>query len=254
MCDPVRERRRRRACVLFLGPGLYGSGYREIRRMFRAHRHVRIEIGDDHGAIRPRHALVVSLGYRRIIPAECLDIPAMGTVVFHSSDLPKGRGWAPLYHALAERQRRHTVSLFYASPEIDGGPLIAKAHGPISPTDTLTSLRRKDDFLVMALLRRYLARLARRRVHGRPQVGTPTFHRRRTPDDSRVDPTRPLRELFFALRALDNDEYPGFFTVAGEQFFIRITPAAEPVRPIRYRIVDLSGRRAASRDRRAAGT
>jgi methionyl-tRNA formyltransferase len=238
---------RRRARVLFLGPGLYGSGYREIRETFRADRLVRVEVSDDHRDIRPRHALVVSLGYRRIIPAECLGVPAMGTVVFHSSDLPKGRGWAPLYHALAERRRRHTVSLFYASPGIDDGPLIAKAHCPISPTETLTSLRRKDDVLVLALLKRYLARLARRRVPGRRQVGTPTFHRRRTPDDSRVDAARPLRELFFTLRALDNDRYPGFFMVGGERFFVRITPAEDPVRAIHYRLVDFFGRRTTAR-------
>ena len=221
--------------------------------MFLGHPRVRVDVSDDHRDIHPRHALVVSLGYRRIIPAECLAIPAMGTVVFHSSDLPKGRGWAPLYHALAGRQRRHTVSLFYASAGVDEGPLIAKAHCPISPTENLTSLRRTDDRLVMALLRRYLVRLARRRVPGRAQVGTPTFHRRRTPDDSRLDPARPLRELFFTLRALDNDRYPGFFTVAGEKFFVRLTPAQARNRPVRYRIVDSSRKRAASRSRRVAG-
>ena len=233
-------RRGRRSRVLFLGPGLYVSGYREIERLFRGHRRIEIEVSDDHRDIRTQHDLVVSLGYRRIIPADVLIMPAMGTIVLHSSDLPKGRGWAPLYHALAGKQRRHTVSMFYALEGVDDGPLIAKAHCPLYLTDTLASLRRKDDFLVTVLLKKYLPTLVRRRVPGCSQIGTPTFNRRRSPEDSRVPIDRPLRELFFALRALDNERYPGFFTVAGEKFHIRISPVGQRDRPVRYRIIDFS--------------
>lgn len=55
-----------------------------------------------------------------------------------------------------------------------------------------------------------------------PQVGDPTYYRRRTPEDSRVDPARPLAEAFDLLRIADSARYPAFVAMRGRRFRIQI--------------------------------
>lgn len=225
------------ARILLLGPGLYLSGYEKLKPTLDRVKGLRFKVGT-HEQITPRMDLVISFGYRRIIPPEFLSMPRLGTVIFHSSDLPRGRGWAPLYHALASGQRRHTVSMLFADAGIDTGPLIAKAHCRIDPAETLDSLRRKDDAMVAALLVRFLPRLLRGRSRGTPQRGRPTYHARRRPADSELDPRRTLASLLPKLRALDGRDYPAFVKAGGRTFELRLTPVEPDAKPGPIKITD----------------
>jgi len=50
--------------------------------------------------IQSKYSLVISLGYDRMIPQDYLHKTKFGIIVFHSSDLPRGRGWAPLFYTI----------------------------------------------------------------------------------------------------------------------------------------------------------
>src|SRR5690606_20519327 len=58
-----------------------------------------------------------------------------------------------------------------------------------------------------------------------PQRGVPTYYRKRTPEDSRIDPSKPLMESFNLLRVADPERYPAFFEMHGRRFKIRIERA-----------------------------
>ena len=57
-----------------------------------------------------------------------------------------------------------------------------------------------------------------------PQVGAATHYRKRTPSDSRIDPSRPLSESFDLLRVADPVRYPAFFEIHGRKYKILIEP------------------------------
>jgi methionyl-tRNA formyltransferase len=60
------------------------------------------------------------------------------------------------------------------------------------------------------------------RSRPRPQSGEPTFCRRRTPEDSRIDPQRSIAEQFDLLRVADPQRYPAFFEYRGRNYKILI--------------------------------
>ena len=51
----------------------------------------------------------------------------------------------------------------------------------------------------------------------------PTYYRKRVPEDSRVDPLRPIAEQFDLLRIADSGRYPAFFEFRGARYKIILT-------------------------------
>jgi len=60
-----------------------------------------------------------------------------------------------------------------------------------------------------------------------PQMGTPTYYRRRTQKDSELDISLSLQQLFPLLRVVDNDRYPAFFIINGQKYILRIDRASD---------------------------
>jgi methionyl-tRNA formyltransferase len=54
----------------------------------------------------------------------------------------------------------------------------------------------------------------------------PTYYRRRTPEDSRLDPQRSIAEQFDLLRVVDPDRFPAFFDLCGHRYVVRIEKQA----------------------------
>lgn len=226
--------------ILFLGPGLYLSGYKEIDKIMKKKFSDKIvfRVSNNHKDINRSYSLVISLGYRQIIPKKYLKIPLKGIIIFHSSDLPEGRGWAPLYYALAEKKEKHTLSLIFADEKIDAGNIIAKAKCDIKIYETLESLREKDDFLVIKLIEKYLMKILEKEIKGKKQVGRPTYNKRRFPEASKININEKFKNIYFKLRALDNDAYPGYFSVGGRKFYLKIFPDFKKDKIINYKIID----------------
>jgi hypothetical protein len=57
---------------------------------------------------------------------------------------------------------------------------------------------------------------------GIAQTGEPSFYKKRTPGDSRLDPQKSLAEQFNLLRVVDNDRYPAFFEWNGRRYNLKI--------------------------------
>ena len=66
-------------------------------------------------------------------------------------------------------------------------------------------------------------------VQPREQHGTPSYYRKRSPADSRIDPERPLAELFDLLRVADPERYPAHFEYRGRRYRLRLEPMGEPM-------------------------
>ena len=53
----------------------------------------------------------------------------------------------------------------------------------------------------------------------------PSYYRKRTPEDSRLDPERPIVEQFDLLRVADPARFPAFFDLRGHRYVVRIEKA-----------------------------
>lgn len=152
-------------------------------------------------------------------------------VVFHSSDLPKGRGWAPIYYSIAEGQTRHHITALLISPRADAGRILGKLSFPIPPSLTAPVLRRWDDESCIQLLAEIAKRYPEGNFEGLEQVeAEATYRARRRPEDNEVSVDSKIVDILPHLRACE-EKAPAYFLYDGVKYFVSVKPAEEPAFP-----------------------
>lgn len=141
------------------------------------------------------------------------------SLVIHASDLPHGRGWSPLVWQVLEGRNRIAVTLLEAADQVDRGPIWHQVWLDLEGHELVDELHAALFDAELDLMDYAVAQA--RQIRPRPQaeaVGKP--YRRRTPEDSRIDPDRNLAEQFDLLRVADPDRYPAFFDFRGHRYQI----------------------------------
>jgi methionyl-tRNA formyltransferase len=142
------------------------------------------------------------------------------TLVLHASDLPRGRGMSPHIWQILEGEQRIVVSLINAEDELDRGDIWHQMTIEFDGTELHDEIHAKLFDAEVALMTWALDHCDS--SSPRPQSGTSTFYRKRSPTDSAIDPNRPLAESFDLLRVADPERYPAFFEHRGAKYRIRI--------------------------------
>lgn len=166
--------------------------------------------------------ILLSCGYPFLIP-ESVFSNAQIAVNIHPSLLPKYRGKYPHY-ILINKEEYTGVTAHLMTSQLDAGPIIGHKRFQVSPFDTVKSLLRKCGEAEIPLVKSVLSQIEEDKMKTTPQneKEATTYVNQRTPEDSRIDPNKPLKELFYEIRACDPDEYPAFFEVEGKKVFIRL--------------------------------
>ena len=158
--------------------------------------------------------MVFIVGYHSVIEKEWLNTRAYNLVV-HESNLPQGRGWAPMFWQVLEGKHEIVFSLFEAINGIDSGPVYIKEKLVLNGTELYSELRKKQAMLTFALCEKFLQLYPTKPIPT-PQVGNPTYYRRRTQEDNLLNIDQPLRTQINLLRVSSNDEFPAFFFYRGK--------------------------------------
>ncbi len=143
------------------------------------------------------------------------------SLVVHASDLPRRRGWSPHVWAILEGEPRITVSLLTADDPVDSGLIFHQEQFDVSPADTLEEINAKLFEAELALMDWAVANIDT--AVPRKQFGDPTYCRRRTPDDSRLDPDQSIAAQFDILRLADDRRFPAFFDLHGHRYALALT-------------------------------
>ncbi len=75
-----------------------------------------------------------------ILPQRVLDLPALGTIQYHPSLLPKHRGISAMHWAIRRGEAASGLSIFWVDAGIDTGPVLLQRPVEIGPDDTVGSL------------------------------------------------------------------------------------------------------------------
>lgn len=145
-------------------------------------------------------------------------------LVLHASDLPKGRGMSPHIWQVVEGAESITLSMLNAEDALDSGDIWQQRIIELDGTELHDGINAKlfdaeIDLMTWAL------------DHCDASVAQPqrtdqaTYYRRRTPEDSRIDPTQSLAENFNLLRVADPSRFPAFFEYRGQRYILRIEKA-----------------------------
>ena len=147
------------------------------------------------------------VAYGQILKAEVLEAPRLGCFNLHGSLLPRWRGAAPIQRAIMAGDRQTGVQIMRMSEGLDEGPILLSEILPIRSDDTAASLSERMSVIGATLWTRALAAIERGGVTETPQVGEPTYARKITPAEARIDWTRPAAQIDAHIRGLS--PFPG---------------------------------------------
>ena len=143
------------------------------------------------------------------------------TLVVHASDLPIGRGWSPHIWQIIEGKNRIPVTLLEAEDAIDSGAIWAQRYIQLGGHETFEEINALLFDAEVDLMDAAVAGF--KTIHPQAQdARQPTRYRKRTPEDSRIDPYMPIADQFDLLRVADPMRFPAFLEHRGHRYLISI--------------------------------
>jgi methionyl-tRNA formyltransferase len=156
----------------------------------------------------------VVVAYGQILLREVLEAPRHGCFNLHASLLPRWRGAAPIQRAIMAGDRVTGVQVMRMSEGLDEGPVLLGEETPITAEDTAASLSERLSRIGAGLLPRALGAIERGNAIETEQAGEPTYARKITSAEARIDWTRPAVEIDRHIRGLA--PFPGaWFEIDG---------------------------------------
>ncbi len=175
--------------------------------------------------------LLISAGFRHVVPDDVLDIPSLGAVNFHKSYLPYNRGANPNVWSIVE-DNPAGVSLHYMTADVDAGPVIDRRMVPVKPADDARDLYERLEEAQFEQFVDMWPEIRQGTVDPTEQRGDEgTYHyKREFVDLWEIDRDEVVRvgDFLDRLRALTFPPYDNaYFVEDGRKFHVelRITPA-----------------------------
>jgi methionyl-tRNA formyltransferase len=195
------------------------------------HKHVdqsyNISFGETMPSDTDYYDLIVLWNYQKIVK----DIDdKKNIVVFHSTNLPDGKGWAPIFNSLLRDDKHFYITGILASNKVDAGDIIVQAKFEIKANYTAKYIRIWDIEICIILANEILKRSVSNKLSGVKQKGKESYNHRRQPQDNEINLNVSLKDQVALLRACE-DEFPAFFFYRGEKYIINIEPESKPVFP-----------------------
>lgn len=141
------------------------------------------------------------------------------SLVVHASDLPEGRGWSPHIWQILDGKNDIVVSMIEAGDQVDTGAIWGQRHLVLDGHELYDEINERLFAIELDLLDEALEKYGR--AEPTPQDSrSPTYFRRRSYEDSRLDPRRPIADQFDLLRVADPERFPAFFDLRGHRYTV----------------------------------
>ncbi len=161
------------------------------------------------------------VAYGQILKPAVLEAPRLGCFNLHGSLLPRWRGAAPIQRAIMAGDRETGVQIMRMSEGLDEGAILLSEILPIQPDDTAATLADRMATTGATLWTRALAAIERGGVTETPQAGEPTYAKKITSAEARIDWTRPAAGTDAHIRGLS--PFPGaWFEAPSEAGPVRV--------------------------------
>jgi methionyl-tRNA formyltransferase len=171
---------------------------------------------------RLRPDLILSVGWRKLIPKSVLDMPKYGSINLHDGLIPKYRGFAPINWAIINDEKEVGLTLHYIDETADTGDILLQRKIPIDPEDTATTVYNKLLDLTPKMISDILSQIESNSIKPQPQKKLEGFFcARRFPEDGKIDWTDDRETIYNLIRAL-SDPYPNAYCyLDGQKIYIK---------------------------------
>lgn len=162
-----------------------------------------------------RVSVALNFSYPEIFRQDFIGIFPNGCINFHPAILPRYRGRYPTVWPILYGDRFAGYTMHYIDRGIDTGDIIDIARIGIGDGDTGYSLYNKMTRLIPVLLKRYLFRVAAKRVPATPQIKGTSRYFSRLPNNGEIDWERKAPEIQRFIRALRHPYFECAFVRRG---------------------------------------
>lgn len=179
-------------------------------------------------ALRPDYFIIAN--YQQIMREPLLAVPAIASVNFHPSPLPRYAGLAPFFWMAKNGERHGGVSAALTGTGIDDGPLLAQHELPLAGTETAAQIRDSHFEASWRLFDAVLPTLVDRSFHAVPQdLANRSYYGRPAPQDYEVALAEPTRRVVSTVRAASPGLGATLCTIGGQKMrVLGVEPVAEP--------------------------
>lgn len=182
-------------------------------------RHLKANLYHKHAEIDVTYGVVFILSYFKKIDKKYL-MRHKHNLVVHESDLPKGKGWAPLFWQILEGKNKISIVLFEATGKIDSGGIYLKECIKLNGHELHSEIRKKQAEKTVELCLAFLKKYKKLKL--KKQKGRSTFYKKRTPSDSELNIRKTLEKQINLLRIANNNAFPSFFRYRGYKYILKI--------------------------------
>jgi methionyl-tRNA formyltransferase len=163
--------------------------------------------------------IVFIINYTKIITKKNLKKNQFNLVV-HGSNLPKGKGFAPLQWQVLENKKKITFSMINIDEKVDNGDVVLKDELILNGLELYEELRDLQANKIFQMINYVINMFPN--IRQNKQKGKSTFYRKRTILDSEIDINKSIKSQFNKLRVVNNEQWPAFFYYKKKKFVIKI--------------------------------
>lgn len=157
--------------------------------------------------------VILVMGWSQLLKSEILSIPRIGTIGSHPTELPKYRGRAPIPWSIIKGLEKSALTFFWMGEGIDEGDILDQRFFAITQNDDASSIYDKVTKLGQTMILENLPLIEKGTANRIRQNQSEfiEYWQRRTPEDGKIDWTRPGAEIHTLIRATTHP-YPAAFT------------------------------------------
>ena len=168
--------------------------------------------------------IVFILGYSKILKDSFLNKNKLNLVV-HESELPQGKGFAPVSWQILENKNKISVCLFKATDKVDSGSIYFKGKINFNGTELYDEIRFKQAKATIKIVNKFLKKYPK--ISAKAQKGKSSYYRKRKIDDNEININSTIKKSFNKLRIGNNKKWPSYFYLKKKKYIIKIFKSNE---------------------------
>ena len=158
--------------------------------------------------------IAVVVAYGLILPQAALDMPRLGCLNIHASELPRWRGAAPIHRAIMAGDDTTGICIMQMEAGLDTGPVLLRSTTSIGAQETTGELHDRLSALGAALIVEALETLDSLTPEPQSNLGV-TYARKIDKQEARIDWTLPAQDVDRTIRGLS--PFPGAWCMINDQ-------------------------------------
>jgi methionyl-tRNA formyltransferase len=166
--------------------------------------------------------LIIMCGWRQILDNDIIEIPRLGTIGFHPSPLPIGRGPSPIINSILSGWKSSAVTMFYIDDGTDTGDIIDQSFFKIEDDDYAYDVYKKCVNAGRDLIKRNLSSVlldskTKRIIQDNSKA---TYFKKLSLRDNKIDQNSSPEEAYRKIRAFSYPYLGAFFEIGDKKIVI----------------------------------